>query len=55
MMDKRTMIVQDLFYEKKTAHYHLYVPVFYRFGENSYSEIEFIFDTGAFLTTISKG
>ena len=45
---------QDLVYKKQTAHYHLTVPTFYRFGADSYGEIEFIFDTGAYLTIISK-
>ena len=36
------------------AHYHLYVPTFFNFGEFANDQINFIFDTGAFLTVMAR-
>jgi len=36
------------------GHYHLYVPAFYEFDGYANHEIDFIFDTGAYLTVIAR-
>jgi predicted aspartyl protease len=35
-------------------HYHLYVPTFFEFDGNANDVIDFVFDTGAFLTVITR-
>jgi len=36
------------------GHYHLNVPAFYNFNSHANRPIDFIFDTGAFITIISR-
>jgi len=37
------------------GHYHLSVPTFYDFDGYANTPIDFVFDTGAFLTVITRG
>jgi predicted aspartyl protease len=36
------------------GHYHIQIPTFYEFDNYSNDNIDFIFDTGAFLTVITR-
>jgi len=43
----------DLVYEKD-GHRHLRIPVFYESGSNSNNRVDFIIDTGAYLTVLTR-
>ena len=45
--------IENLTYETD-GHYHLYVPVLYNFDTYANRKVDFVFDTGAFLTVISR-
>jgi predicted aspartyl protease len=45
--------VEDLTYEGD-GHYHLQVPAFYERGSYANCSIDFVFDTGAFITVVSR-
>jgi len=45
--------VENLTYEDD-GNYHIHVPVFYEFGNYSNDRMDFIFDTGAYITVIAK-
>jgi len=36
------------------GHYHLYVPAFHNYNSNSNDTVNFVFDTGAFLTVLTQ-
>jgi predicted aspartyl protease len=44
--------VSPLYY-KKDGHYHIYVPTFLEFNNYANDDIDFIFDTGAFITVVT--
>jgi len=44
---------EQLIYEKD-GHYHIFVPAFYSSSSYANKTIDFIFDTGAYITVISK-
>jgi len=39
---------------KEDGHYHLLIPTFYDHNSPANAEIDFVFDTGAYLTVISR-
>ena len=39
---------------KGDGHYHIHVPTFFEFGNFSYKLIDYIFDTGAFITVLTR-
>ena len=39
---------------KNDGHYHIHVPTFYAFGNIRYKLIDYIFDTGAFITVLTR-
>ena len=45
--------VENLTYEDD-GNYHIHVPVFYERGSFSNDRLDFIFDTGAYITVITK-
>ena len=45
--------IENLTYEDD-GNYHIRVPMFYEFGSYSNDMIDFIFDTGAYITIISR-
>jgi clan AA aspartic protease (TIGR02281 family) len=44
---------EDIEYEENKGHYYLHVPAFYTKGSNSNRLVDFMLDTGAFLTVIT--
>jgi len=46
--------VMDLHYSKEDGHRHLKVPVFYDSKDNSNDTVNFIVDTGAFMTVLTR-
>ena len=45
--------VENLTYEDD-GNYHIHVPTFYEFGSFNNDRMDFIFDTGAYITVIAK-
>ena len=45
--------IENLTYEDD-GNYHIRIPTFYEFGSYSNDKVDFIFDTGAYITIISK-
>ena len=45
--------VENLTYQED-GYYHLLVPTFYEYGDNANRIVDFVFDTGAFLTIINR-
>ena len=45
--------IENLTYEED-GNYHIRVPMFYEFGSFSNDKVDFIFDTGAYITIISR-
>ena len=45
--------VMPVSYEKD-GHYHIFVPTFYELKNNANEKIDFVFDTGAFITVITR-
>ena len=39
---------------RRDGHYHIFVPTFYDFGSYSNKRVDFVFDTGAFLTVLTR-
>jgi predicted aspartyl protease len=46
--------IENLTYEDD-GHYHIRVPTFYEVNKNANGIVDFVFDTGAFLTVITRG
>ncbi|MCL2399305.1 MAG: aspartyl protease family protein [Defluviitaleaceae bacterium] len=46
--------VENLVYKNSDGHYHLHVPALHDFDSHSNDDIDFIFDTGAFLTVLTQ-
>ena len=45
--------VENLTYEED-GNYHIRIPTFYEYGSYSNDKVDFVFDTGAFITVISR-
>ena len=45
--------IENLTYEND-GNYHIRVPMFYEFGSYSNDKVDFIFDTGAYITVINR-
>ena len=39
---------------KSDGHYHIQIPTFYEFGSFSNESIDYIFDTGAYITVVTR-
>lgn len=45
--------VDNLTYEDD-GNYHIYLPTFYEFGSYSNDVVDFVFDTGAYITVVTR-
>lgn len=46
--------IEDLTYNESDGHYHLHVPIFREHDTYSNIGVDFVFDTGAFLTVLTQ-
>ena len=45
--------MDDIFYKEIEGHYYLHIPTFYSLENNANRVVEFMLDTGAFLTVVT--